>query len=103
MGVSSLNAQLCFRGKPYPDCKWFTITEFGALAKISSGGAGPYHQLFTWELGALRNLNRCNALGATLYASFTKQSEVYGGFKLRYRRWLGSTWSLEGGAGNNMA
>jgi hypothetical protein len=99
MTLTSLNAQLCFRGRPSPECKWFTITEFGALAKISQGSEGPFHQLFTWELGAMHNLNRSNALGATLYASFTKQSEVYGGFKLRFRKWIGPAWSLEGGAG----
>jgi len=97
--VSYLPAQLCFRGKTRPGCSWFLITEFGALAKISQRSAGPYHQIITWECGLMRNLDEGNALGAALYASFSRQSEVYGGFKLRYRRWLGQSWSLESGAG----
>lgn len=92
-------AQLCWNGKPYPECRFFIVTEFGGVLPISKKSAGAQIQRVHWELGGLLNLNKRNAAGAALYFSLSKNSELYGGGKLRYRFWLNRSFSLDFGAG----
>jgi hypothetical protein len=40
IGDSPLYSQMCFRGKPLPDCTTFFITEFGAGLFRRTGGKG---------------------------------------------------------------
>ena len=92
-------AQLCWRGKPAPECRIFFITEFGGVLPISGNNAGAQIQRLNWELGGLLNFNKRNAAGAAFYFSLSKNSELYGGGKLRYRFWLNRSFSLDFGAG----
>lgn len=93
------HAQLCWRGKPSPECRFFIVTEFGGVFPISENSAGAQTQRLNWELGGLFNLTKRNAAGAALYFSLSKNSELYGGGKLRYRLWLNRSFSLDAGAG----
>ncbi len=92
-------AQLCWRGKPAPDCRYFFVTEFGGVLPISENNAGAQIQRLNWELGGLLNFTQRNAAGASFYFSLSKNSELYGGGKLRYRFWLNRSFSLDCGAG----
>jgi len=92
-------AQLCWQGKPSPECRLFIITEFGGVLPVSENSAGAQIQRLNWELGGLLNLNKRNAAGTALYFSLSKNSELYGGGKLRYRLWLNRSFSLDAGAG----
>lgn len=92
-------AQLCWRGKPSPECRFFIVTEFGGVLPISENSAGAQIQRLNWELGGLLNLTKRNAAGAALYFSLSKNSELYGGGKLRYRLWLNRSFSIDAGAG----
>ena len=92
-------AQICWRGKPYPECRFFIVTEFGGVLPVSEKSAGAQIQRINWELGGLLNLNKRNAAGAAIYFSLSKNSELYGGGKLRYRFWLNRSFSLDCGAG----
>jgi len=92
-------AQLCWRGKPSPECRFFIVTEFGGVLPLNDQSAGAQIQRLNWELGGLLNFNQRNAAGAALYFSLSKNSELYGGGKLRYRFWLNRSFSLDCGAG----
>jgi len=87
---SILQAKIYFRGKPLPECKWFLITEAGVTMEMSkdSGKFG-----FNLDFGAMYNLNKHSALGATFFAVFNDCS--FTGFKIRYRHWLSSSFSLD--------
>jgi hypothetical protein len=85
-----LHGQLCFRGKPAPKCRFFTIIEAGYL--LDSKETRNFQHIMC-EAGLMVNLNKHHALGATFYIYPKEESSR--GFKLRYRRWLGSSFSLD--------
>jgi len=96
---ASLQGQICFKPKPFPECNKFFITEFGILLNINSIEASAREQILNWELGLMGNISRKSAVGGSLYASYSKNAELYGGFKMGYRRWLNSSFNVEAEAG----
>jgi hypothetical protein len=97
--VPSVWAQFSFNPKPAPEARWFAVTEFGAVITLNSVEASSREQLFSWELGLMRNLAPRHSLGGTLFISYSKDAEIYAGPKLRYRYWLNPKLCLEAGAG----
>ena len=87
----ALHAKIKFRGKPLPECKMFFITEAGGfLTKdvdlVEFG--------LTTEFGLMFNLNKRSALGATVFHQMG--ADLNGvGFKVRYRHWLNSSFSVD--------
>jgi len=84
------NEQICFRGKPTKECKFFTIIEAGYL--LDSKKTRTLQHIMC-EAGLMFNLNKHHAIGATAYIYPKEESSR--GFKLRYRKWLGSSFSLD--------
>ncbi len=75
---------VCFRGRPLPRCRAFWLTEFGL-----SLPDGP----FGWQLGAMRNVGKRNAVGGTLYLRIDGGTAY--GVKPRFRRWLSPVVALD--------
>jgi hypothetical protein len=93
--------QVCFRGHPRDRCDGFTVLEFTAGARLSSqtsalglwyGNKSPVY--VSWAVGYLHNLGPQSALGAALKVAADDDGHRYGAV-LRYRQWLGPTWSLD--------
>jgi len=87
----SLHAKICFRGKPAPECKMFWITEVGGFltkdVDLVEFGLNS-------EFGLMYNLNKHSALGATIFHRIG--ADLSGmGFKVRYRHWLNSSFSVD--------
>ena len=96
---SITQAQLCFRGHPSPRCEGFAILEFTAGARLNSqaiepGYREPNRVYVSWSAGYLHNLGDRSALGAAFKLAADDDGNRYGPV-LRYRRWLGPTWSLD--------
>ncbi|MCI0695967.1 hypothetical protein L0337_28705 [candidate division KSB1 bacterium] len=99
-------AQFRWNPKPLPTCRTFPITEFGLNYRVSSqpvfekitfrdgsitdhSAYRPDQQLYiTSDLGFMRNLSPCYALGASNFVGFGDDSNLRGGLKLRMRRWF---------------
>jgi hypothetical protein len=94
-----LAAQVRFNPRRAADAKWFAVTEFGVVLTLNRVEASAREQLFTWELGLMRNVNHGHSLGGTLFVSYSRDAEIYAGPKLRYRYWVNFALSLEAGAG----
>ena len=97
---SEASAQTCFRGHPTPRCSGFTVLEFtmgGRLNQVTTAvsaydpGATFYA---SWSAGYLQNVGPRWALGAAFKVVADDDGARYGPV-LRYRRWLGPTWSLD--------
>lgn len=97
---SEARAQTCFRGHPTPRCSGFTVLEFtfgGRLNQITTieSGYDPGATFYaSWSFGYLRNRGPQSALGAAFKVVADNDGARYGPV-LRYRRWLGPTWSLD--------
>lgn len=96
---SITQAQLCFRGHPSPRCEGFAILEFTAGARlnakaIESGFREPSPAYVSWSAGYLHNLGDRSALGVAFKLAADDEGNRYGPV-LRYRRWLGPTWSID--------
>ena len=99
--VTDARAQVCFRGQPRPRCAGFTVLEFGAGARLNqvSTPLDPYFSgnssiYASWSAGYLENLGPQSALGAAFMVAANDDGVRYGPV-LRYRRWLGPTWSVD--------
>ena len=89
------NAEMCFRGRPVPECRTFWITEVGLGYRISHPDVNE-RGWPTSEIGLMYNLNEHYAIGATSYASYdAKFEEFRGGAKLRARRWFNRDLSVD--------
>ena len=99
---------LCFRGGPAAECRWFLITEARYQIRVNTGAgderADPYGtglpHYVTGETGLMRNVSPTLALGATVSAGYTFDSEalrlaLFG----RLRHWFGDRTSVEGSVG----
>lgn len=98
---ATTQAQLCFRGHPAPRCAGFAILEFTGGARfnpaerpIDPGFSQPNRVFMSWSAGYLHNLGGRAAIGATFKVTADDDGHRYGPV-LRYRRWLGPTWSVE--------
>jgi hypothetical protein len=98
--TSTAEAQVCFRGHPKPRCGGFAVLEFTAGTVLNSqtsaydrfGGNSPVY--VSWSAGYLQNLGQRSALGAGFKVAADDDGYRYGPV-LRYRAWLGPTWSLD--------
>jgi hypothetical protein len=93
-------AQLCARGHPRPRCSGFAVLEFSGAARLNEK-AGPSDQtagVFSWSAGYLRSVGSSSALGAAFKLTADGDGHRYGPV-LRYRQWLGPTWSLDAAPG----
>jgi hypothetical protein len=77
------------RGRPWPECRTFALTEFGYSRRLisderdsTSGG-----WLFTGEVGIMANRGARSAWGATVFCEFESEGFLWG-IRPRYRRWL---------------
>jgi hypothetical protein len=94
--VSAAQAQLCFRGHPRPRCSGFAVLEFSGMARLNRK-EGPSDQtpgIFSWHAGYLQSVGARSALGAALKLTADGDGHRFGPV-LRYRQWLGPTWSLD--------
>lgn len=104
----------CWRGKALPACRSFALFELeGALAVASTKFVHEsdvvttdhpvYDNELAWNLGAMRNLTKEWALGATVSLGIGRMSSPLAtGIRFRARRWLNRPMSaeLEAGAVN---
>lgn len=87
----ALQAKIKFRGKPAPECKTFLIFEAGGF-RTMEGDLGEFGLNSEW--GLMYNLNKRSALGATIFHQ--SGADLSGmGFKVRYRHWLNSSFSVD--------
>lgn len=108
--VSSRRA-LCWRGRPWSDCRHFLISEFGAHGRIlipnqtvlhaAPWDSAPqptkvrvYRGVLGFEGGVMKNVSRRSALGVTAAVSVLEGdlgSRHLAAGKVRYRYWLSET------------
>jgi hypothetical protein len=97
----------CWRGRPLPHCASFVLFEIGAHARVADTRqtqrypdgstqevrAFGRHQ-FSWQLGAMRNVDARTALGGTLHVGGDGYGAVVGALA-RGRRWTSPRTSLD--------
>lgn len=119
-GSDSARAQpgarrFCFRGRRPPACHWFLLVEGGFYKPIHNTVRtvpapterwdprglipGAFGNHGTWEIGAMANLDRHSALGATALWGVGGVGSFRKGVRARYRLWLDGTTSVEVAAG----
>lgn len=94
-------AQICFRGHPTPRCGGFAILEFTAGTRLGTEidrYRGDNTAYLSWSGGYLHNLGERSSLGVVLKLAADDDGHRYGPM-LRYRQWLGPTWSIDLGPG----
>ena len=97
----------CFQPRPLPACGSYWVLEMAALLHLGgtaetfqAAPEGPaesiraYGPHLSWELGYMANVGGRTALGGTLLLGVGGPAERVGA-KLRYRRWLGGSSSVE--------
>src|SRR5215208_4247118 len=95
-----LQAQLCFRGHPSPNCGGFAILELTTGTRLHQRTtafdpyAGDNSFYLSWTAGYLHNVGQHSALGAAFEMTADDDGHRYGP-TFRYRRWLGPAWSLD--------
>jgi hypothetical protein len=95
-----VSAQVCFRGHPRGRCAGFAVLELTTAALlnpqsnglISGTDKGSFY--IAWQAGYLQNVGGRSALGAAFKLAADDDSARYGPV-LRYRQWLGPTWSID--------
>ena len=87
---------LCWRGRPSPECKAFLITELGLQYRLdddpTSGDDAREH--LSVDLGYARNVSRHDAVGASYYIA-TGAGHDRRGLRGFYRRWLSHDVALD--------
>ena len=92
---------LCFRCRPYPECRAFFVTNSGAYFQFDARpGANPMRAIADW--GAMVNLSPRNAIGGSWFLT-VGENEVSTGPVLRWRRWLGPKQSIDVAIGTPVA
>lgn len=92
---------LCFRCRPYPECRVFFVTNSGAYFQLGARpGASPMRAIADW--GAMANLSPGNAIGGSWFLT-VGENELSTGPVLRWRRWLGPTQSIDVAVGTPVA
>jgi hypothetical protein len=87
-------AQFCFRGRPRPACSTFLISEFLVGSRFSESQYAQTLVIAHWEYGLMANVGDRTAVGGTALGTITGGGGRLA-LKARYRRWLGSSWSLD--------
>ena len=85
-----------FRGNNVSKCRWFLLTEAGVLFSIKADPGQETEQTMigTLDLGAMKNIGRRSALGATAFMESGSNHDRVG-VRIRYRRWLGDRTALD--------
>jgi hypothetical protein len=107
--------RFCFRGRPAPVCDWFFLVEGGfykpmyntirpvpaATERYDVRGLipGAFGNHGTWEIGAMANVDKRSAFGATALWGAGGVGSFRTGVRARYRLWLKDTLSLEVASG----
>ncbi len=78
------NAGFRIRGKPLPECSYFTIIETGGYFKIAGTGTS---EMMTGDVGLMFNINKNSAIGGT-FGFFSDDDGLTFGVGPRYRKWL---------------
>lgn len=82
-------SDLCFSGRPLPECSAFMLTEFGYARRLNdsqrAGSSGRW--LLGGELGLMVNRGERSALGGAFFLG-AEDAGTRWGFRPRYRRWL---------------
>jgi hypothetical protein len=93
---------LSFRARPYSECRVFILTNSGGYVQIGPGpGVSPWRA--TVDCGAMVNLSPENAVGASWFVTYYHDGTVFTtGPVLRWRRWFGSTRSLDVAVGTSI-
>jgi len=71
------------------------LTDFGGYLVSGTPGGGGLNIRAVADYGVLVNLDARSAIGATLFASLSRNSEFVLGPAVRYRRWLGPSQSID--------
>lgn len=87
-------AQFCLRGRPRPACSTFLISEFLVGSRFSESQYAETLVIAHWEYGLMGNVGDRTAVGGTALGAITGGGGRLA-LKARYRRWLGSSWSLD--------
>lgn len=117
MPCGLLAADPCLTARPAPQCRACFVTEFGYDFKVtaplkrrtfSAQGdsiTATYENpisgrhLITSELGVMYNIGRDHAVGFTHFIGWDAGHRLFGGVKLRGRRWLSERSSVDVSAG----
>src|SRR5688572_746208 len=107
--------RFCFRGRRAPACHRFLLIEGGFYKPMHSTVRtvpapterwdvrglipGAFGNHGTWEIGAMANLDRHSALGATALWGAGGVGSFRKGVRARYRLWIDDTTSVEVAAG----
>jgi hypothetical protein len=89
---SIADAQTCFRGRPLPACRDFTILEFAPSYRLSEkeGQTDSVRAVLSWNVGYMRNIRPATALGAGVKITADSDGHRYGPI-LRLRHWMGNS------------
>jgi hypothetical protein len=85
-GPTQTPKALCFRGRPFPLCRSFLLTEFDLA--LTDGST-------RWELGAMHNVGSRSALGGSLLLRGEDRDSSAFGVTARYRRWVSRVVALD--------
>lgn len=110
-GASPADESFCWRGRPAPACRTFLLAEGNVYTPVAGSrytrqpyGTGPQTRSLeltwyvAWELGAMRNLDANDAVGASAMLGGDANGARWA-LKGRYRRWLDESTALDVGAG----
>jgi hypothetical protein len=89
--------EICFRGKPLPECSGSAITESELVFSSGGGDLRP-----SWSGGYVFNLTRRHAVGGLVFAAIGGDAQDHGahhhvaiGVRPRYRYWFREDLSLD--------
>jgi len=95
----SVQAQFSLRPQPLPQSRTFLLTEIGYSYRINSYDEDTFNlkrrHYFTSALGLMTNVNRDYALGGNLFIGMDEGGEFRAGLKVRVRRWLRRSTSID--------
>ena len=92
----AFGGDLCWSGKPMPECRTFLITELGVYARLDDDPtqASDNPVYFTLDLGAMKNVSPVAAVGLTAFGG-SGDGHARVGARFRYRRWLSPHTSVD--------
>lgn len=100
--VGGAREGLCYRARPKPGCSAFVLTNVGSYLVLGRAASGntPLRAVVDW--GLMVNVSARDAVGASVFVS--EDRDGFGvGPALRYRRWIGSSQSVELAVGAPLA
>ena len=94
--ASQASAGVCWRGKPFPECHTFILTDLGVYARLDDDPTQAANQsiFFTLDLGLMKNVSPTTSIGGTFYGGSGDSHARVGG-RFRYRRWLSRNFAFD--------